>query len=319
MKQNWNKNHFLSLDSINSEGDPNMRLLRLYRHFNDDAYRQELLVKNFALICSRAKRFYELGRLNDLSIYKDFIQEGSIGFIVGLDKFKREKSKRIKLSTYCVFWIDKYIGQYIIEHGMLVRYTTKIYRAVSKFRKSKEAISEFAGMEVPFDVAIGGQRAIRLGVVDMMRDRAFIDVENVEVTDMEYSENDANEIIAKCGYLTDEEKVFATFVANKNSENRLVLSDKRKLKAVTEKITLWNNRKNRNSMKMTDVVNNFNKLVSLRVNISDEIIESLAEDVYHLEKDRTHKIDAEKAAEMRGIIRGMQIMRDAIQSSKTKK
>jgi len=295
-----------------------MRLLRLYRHFQDDAYKNELLVNNFPLVYARAKRYYSMGKLDDMSIYDDFVQEGAIGFINGLEKFDATKSKKAKVSTYCVFWIDKYIAQYIIEHGMLVRYTSRVHRAFSKFRKFKDK-NEFMGMEVPFDVAIGGQRAERLGVIDLMRERVFIDVNNVEVTDMEYIEGDANDLIGKCEYLNSDESAFALTLLDRKSENGLTIVEKKKLKGIIDKINLWNNRKLKHGMKITHVVANFNKLVALKVEISDAVIESLAENVYHLEKDKEHKNDPEKAAEMRGIIRGMQLMRDAINNAKTKK
>jgi hypothetical protein len=315
---NYNAIQFNSLKEINNEVDENMRSLRLYKHFGDDKFKNELLVKNLPLVYARAKRYYLIGKIDDAAVYYDFVQEGVIGFLKGIEKYDRKLAKGAKISSYCVYWIDKYIANYIIENVSTIRYTHRVHRAFSKFKKMKMH-NDFEGMNAPIDYFIDGGRAERLGVIDLANGKDYMDVNDVEIHEIDYVEGDAEDLIMKCEYLNDDDKSFAITTICKKSENGLTIAEKRKLKSVTEKITLWNKRLIKKGLKITDVMDDFNKLVELKVPATDEVIEDFAEKVYYIEKPKGHVNDIESAAEMRGIIRGMKIMRDAINNSKNKK
>jgi RNA polymerase primary sigma factor len=85
--------------------------------------------------------------------FEDMIQEGNVGLIRAVDKFKVRN--QVRLSTYATYWIHQRIGRGLMEKGRLVHLPVNLqysfYRAVKKLNDnpnakiSKKEIHSFRG------------------------------------------------------------------------------------------------------------------------------------------------------------------------------
>lgn len=92
--------------------------------------------------------------------FEDMIQEGNVGLIKAVDRFKVRKN--VRLSTYATYWIHQRIGRFIMERGRLVHLPVnlqyKFYKAVKKLSESetskisKAQQSSFSGLNQGSDI-----------------------------------------------------------------------------------------------------------------------------------------------------------------------
>jgi RNA polymerase primary sigma factor len=77
---------------------------------------RDMLVNcNLRLVVSIAKQYK---KYHDIPL-EDLIQEGNIGLMKSIDRFKWEKG--FHFSTYATWWIKQSIGQYILKHKRFIR------------------------------------------------------------------------------------------------------------------------------------------------------------------------------------------------------
>lgn len=122
-----------------------MRLIALAQH-GDDSAREELVVRNMALVGSIVRGY--LGRGAE---YDDLMQIGSIGLIKAIDGYDAQFG--VRFSTYAVPMISGEIKRFLRDDGIikvsrsLKENALKIYRASESLKKSlgrEPHISEIA-------------------------------------------------------------------------------------------------------------------------------------------------------------------------------
>ena len=100
-----------------------------------DSKARELLIKsNLRLVIYIAKKYY--GKLPFL----DLIQEGNIGLITAIDKYRPEKG--YKLSTYAWYWIHQKIGRTITDKARNIRIPTYLHEKVNQYKKKVISLEE---------------------------------------------------------------------------------------------------------------------------------------------------------------------------------
>jgi RNA polymerase primary sigma factor len=111
------------------------------------AAKNELIIRNLRLVVNIAKR--HVGRGLPLL---DLIQEGNIGLIKAVDKFKHKKG--FKFGTYATYWIKNEITRGIKDQAKTIRipvYLLDIYPYISE--TIKLLIQKFRRMPTPEEIA----------------------------------------------------------------------------------------------------------------------------------------------------------------------
>ncbi len=104
----------------------------------DEKARRKIIVSNLRLVVNIAKRY-----LNAKVSLQDLIQEGNMGLIRSVDKFKPELDRRF--STYATFWIKQSILKFLNETRNVVRYPSYINDNLSKINKFINGYREMYG------------------------------------------------------------------------------------------------------------------------------------------------------------------------------
>ncbi len=98
-----------------------------FRIAKGDSYAKQIFIKaNLRLVISIAKKYIGRG----LSL-PDLIQEGNIGLIDAVDKFKPEKGNRF--ATYATWWIRQAILRSITNNGRLIRLPVHVHETYRKY------------------------------------------------------------------------------------------------------------------------------------------------------------------------------------------
>lgn len=97
--------------------------------------RHELITRNLRLVINIAKNYIGRG----LTLL-DLIQEGNIGLMKAVDKFKYEKG--FKFSNYATWWIEQEIKQAIKKQGKTIRIPVHIYVLYNQISKEQKRIDK---------------------------------------------------------------------------------------------------------------------------------------------------------------------------------
>jgi RNA polymerase primary sigma factor len=97
--------------------------------------RKAMIRANLRLVINIAKRYMHLG-----TPFLDLIEEGNLGLMKAVDKFKPEKGFRF--STYAAWWIRQSITRAIFEQGKMIRMPVYMNEMLTKWKKTKEQLSQ---------------------------------------------------------------------------------------------------------------------------------------------------------------------------------
>jgi RNA polymerase primary sigma factor len=103
---------------------------------------QHLVIANLLLVASIAKQF--AFREFPLS-FLDLIQEGNMGLMTAIHKFRVEKGNRF--STYATWWISQAMRRALEEQGQLIRVPSYIIEARERAEKASRDLTKRLGRE----------------------------------------------------------------------------------------------------------------------------------------------------------------------------
>jgi len=101
----------------------------------DEKARKAMIRANLRLVINIAKRYMYLG-----IPFLDLVEEGNLGLMRAVDKFN--PAKGFRFSTYAAWWIRQSITRSISEQGKMVRVPVYMSELISKWKKTKESISQ---------------------------------------------------------------------------------------------------------------------------------------------------------------------------------
>jgi RNA polymerase primary sigma factor len=117
-----------------------------------DLEARNFLIENNQFLVLKIANLYRHGVGMGLT-FEDLIQEGNIGLIMAVDKFKIRN--QVRLSTYATYWIHQKIGRVLMDKGRLVHLPINLqysfYKAVKKLKEnprakiSKKELKSFRG------------------------------------------------------------------------------------------------------------------------------------------------------------------------------
>jgi RNA polymerase primary sigma factor len=105
-----------------------------------DEAKNELITHNLRLVVNIAKNYIGRG----LSLL-DLIQEGNIGLMRAVDKFKYEKG--FKFSTYATWWIRQAITRALIDQTKTIRVPVHMMEFYNKVTKASRELTQQLGRE----------------------------------------------------------------------------------------------------------------------------------------------------------------------------
>ena len=153
-----------TLARIESEGGIKIDQLmlmwdRIYKvqAFIEDA-KNELITRNLRLVVNIAKNY--VGRGLPLL---DLIQEGNIGLMKAVDKFKYEKG--FKFSTYATWWIRQAITRALIDQTKTIRVPVHMMEFYNRVTKASRELTQELGRE-PADEEIAKKLEVSVRKVE---------------------------------------------------------------------------------------------------------------------------------------------------------
>jgi len=133
--------YFKKMSEISKEID-RKEMDKLWRRIRqgDAAAKQKMMELNLRLVIPAAKRFMR----KDIELL-DLIEEGNIGLMQAIEKFK--PSKGFRFSTYAIYWIEQAIRKYIDEQSGTIKIPSHAWGDIKKWTRVWNAMKETLGRE----------------------------------------------------------------------------------------------------------------------------------------------------------------------------
>jgi len=106
---------------------------------NEKDEKEKIIEENKGLVISIAINFLKTYNIEFID-FEDLIQEGIIGLLIAVDKFKPEKG--YKLSTYAVPYIKRNIMRYVQKNSKSVNVSAHAYRKITKLNITQKSIEQ---------------------------------------------------------------------------------------------------------------------------------------------------------------------------------
>lgn len=124
--------------------------------------KNELTTRNLRLVINIAKNYLGKG----LSLL-DLIQEGNIGLMRAVDKFRHEKG--FKFSTYATWWIRQAITRSLIDQTKTIRVPVHMMEFYNKIARATRELTQELGREPDVDIIAAKLGTSRRKVEDAFR------------------------------------------------------------------------------------------------------------------------------------------------------
>lgn len=115
------------------------RLAERIQHHGDEQARQQMLRANLRLVVNIAKKY---SPANDPDILLDLIQEGNLGLMRAVERFKPERETRF--STYGVYWIKQAILR-ALKSRRIVRLPENVVDRVLAMQRTRQRLYQLLG------------------------------------------------------------------------------------------------------------------------------------------------------------------------------
>lgn len=120
-------------------------LAHLIQDHHDSYARQHLVQANLRLVVNMAKRYVPA---HDQEMLLDLIQEGNVGLLKAVDRFKPERKTRF--STYAVYWIRQAILR-ALKARRIVRLPENVADRVSQMQRTKQSLTHVLGRDATLE------------------------------------------------------------------------------------------------------------------------------------------------------------------------
>jgi RNA polymerase primary sigma factor len=104
----------------------------------DKAAFNELVERNLRFVVSVAKQY----EVTDIALV-DLVNEGNIGLIMAVEKYNPDTG--FKFISYAVFYIRKWIREYLTNNGRPIRLPANKINSISKFKKKQMSLEQENG------------------------------------------------------------------------------------------------------------------------------------------------------------------------------
>lgn len=165
----------------------------------DEEARAKFIKSNLRLVIKIAKGYANRG----LPLM-DLIEEGNIGLIRGVERFKIEKGFRF--STYGSWWIKQAIERSIFKHSRTIRVPVHVMEDIEKLKRIERNLEREMG-EVPTAEQLSEKSGFEPGYVERLK-RAVKPVCSIETPVDDYGEITIQDTIADDNEETAEKLVF---------------------------------------------------------------------------------------------------------------
>ena len=119
----------------------------------DSSAIDEMVKRNLRFVVSVAKQ-YE----NPTAPLEDLVNEGNVGLIMAAQQYKVNTG--FKFITYAVFWIRKYIMEYLAKNSRLVRLPSNKINSLNKFNQKIGELEQKNGRDVHFSDIVDNLESI---------------------------------------------------------------------------------------------------------------------------------------------------------------
>jgi RNA polymerase sigma factor (sigma-70 family) len=126
----------------------------------DEAARTRMIESNLRLVVKVAKRYMGQG----LSLL-DLIEEGNIGLIKAVERFKPEKECRF--STYAVLWIRQSIERGLVSHSRTVRLPAHVVGDLKRMVRITRTLTQRLGRE-PLLEELAEEMGVEVGYMNRL-------------------------------------------------------------------------------------------------------------------------------------------------------
>jgi RNA polymerase primary sigma factor len=126
----------------------------------DEAARKRMIESNLRLVVKVAKRYMGQG----LSLL-DLIEEGTIGLIKAVERFKLEKGCRF--STYAVLWIRQSIERGLVSHSRTVRLPAHVVGDLKRMVRITRTLTQRLGRE-PLLEELANEMGVEAGYMNRL-------------------------------------------------------------------------------------------------------------------------------------------------------
>ncbi len=171
--------------------------------------KNELITRNLRLVVNIAKNY--VGRGLPLL---DLIQEGNIGLMKAVDKFKHEKG--FKFSTYATWWIRQAITRALIDQTKTIRVPVHMMEFYNRVTKASRELTQVLGRE-PSNDEIG----VKLKVTGKKVEEVFRAIQDP---------------IALQTPVGDEDTELEDFIGDKNSPSPYFDAEKKEISGYIQKV-----------------------------------------------------------------------------------